>query len=510
MTDSIQAAYIEAERRYVAANPASRAAHETATASLPGGNTRSVLHWEPYPLCIDSAGGYTVRDADGHAYVDLLGEYSAGLYGHSHPVIMDAITETVGRGLSYGGPHVAEARLAARIRERFGSMRRVRFANSGTEANLMALAAAKAFTGRYRGKVVVFEGGYHGGVLVFPFGCRDVWGVKENGARMERGSGDTNINKSKYDVLRALNAPHDFLVATYNDVASVDAVLASIPSSPSRGNGDGDSDGDGVAAILLEPMLGSGGGVCATREFLAHLRRRADELGALLIFDEVMTSRMYAGRGIQSELEVWPDLTTLGKYLGGGMSFGAFGGREDVMALFDPRARTSSVGGDGGSGGGGGVFLPHAGTFNNNVLTMNIGAVGLESVFTSAKARELHALGDGVRRRINAFAVGGGDGYGDSGGGRRALRVLGCGSILVFHFTRTAIQDIKSPDDWKDEDGRLLDLFHLEMLSEGFYLARRGYVALSIAFLEGDGKAELERFVTAVGRFVGKFQDLIA
>ncbi|KAI1348194.1 class III aminotransferase [Xylaria sp. FL0043] len=507
MTDSIQAAYIEAERRYVAANPASRAAHETATTSLPGGNTRSVLHWEPYPLCIGSAEGYTVRDADGHAYVDLLGEYSAGLYGHSHPVIMNAIAETLRRGLGYGGPHVAEARLAARIRERFRSMRSVRFANSGTEANLMALAAAKAFTGRYRGRVLVFEGGYHGGVLVFPVGCRYVWG----------GDGDGGSGNSKYDVLRALNAPHDFLVARYNDVASVDAVLASV--SP--------SDGDGVAAILIEPMLGSGGGVCATREFLAHLRRRADELGAPLIFDEVMTSRPYDGGGIQSELGVRPDLTTLGKYIGGGMSCGAFGGREDVMALFDPRAKTSGSGDGGGSGGGGGgVFLPHAGTFNNNVLTMNVGAVGLEEVFTSAKARELHVLGDEVRRRINAFAVddsNGGNGSGgsssggsssggdgDSKGKGRALRVLGCGSILVFHFTRTAIQDIKSPDDWKDEDARLLDLFHLEMLHEGFYLARRRYVALSIAFLKGDGRGELDRFVRAVGRFVGKFRDLIA
>ncbi|RYC56130.1 hypothetical protein CHU98_g10077, partial [Xylaria longipes] len=245
MTDPIQAAYTEAEVRYVAANQASRAAHDAATASLPGGNTRSVLHWEPYPLCISSAARYTLRDADGHAYVDLLGEYSAGLYGHSHPVLQAAITETVQRGLSYGGPHAAEARLAALIKERFRSIEHVRFTNSGTEANLMALVAAKAFTGRYRGKVVVFEGAYHGGVFVFPFGCKDVWGPK--------GAGKTG-EKSKYEVLRALNAPHEFLVATYNDITSVDAVISSVS----------EDEEDGIAAILLEPMLGSGGGVCAT------------------------------------------------------------------------------------------------------------------------------------------------------------------------------------------------------------------------------------------------------
>ncbi|KAI0913631.1 class III aminotransferase [Ustulina deusta] len=472
MTDSIQAAYAEAEARYVAANPASRAAHDIATASLPGGNTRSVLHWEPYPLCISSAEGYTLRDADGHAYVDLLGEYSAGLYGHSHPALLAAITETAQRGLSYGGPHAAEARLAALIKERFRSIEHVRFTNSGTEANLMALAAAKAYTGRHRGKVVVFEGAYHGGVFVFPFGCRDVWGAREDGAQ----------TGGKYEVLRALNAPHDFLVATYNDAASVDALLASASDS------DGDGDGVGVAAILLEPMLGSGGGVCATREFLSHLRRRADELGALLVLDEVMTSRMYAGGGIQGELDIRPDLTTLGKYVGGGMSFGAFGGRRDVMALFDPRAPAA---------------LPHAGTFNNNVLTMNVGAAGLEGVFTPATARALHALGDEVRARINGF----GDG---AAGGRRALRVLGCGSILAFHFTRTAVRDIASPADWvADEDPRLLDLFHLEMLNEGFYLARRGYVALSLALLDEEGRRELDRFVDAVQRFAVRFRDLV-
>jgi glutamate-1-semialdehyde 2,1-aminomutase len=135
-TDDIQAAYAVAEARYVAANPRSLAAHETATASLPGGNTRSVLHWAPYPLCIDYAQGYSLRDADGHEYVDLVGEYSAGLYGHSHPLLLKAITDTAQRGLSYGGPHAAEARLAKLIRERFNSVERVRFTNSGTEANL--------------------------------------------------------------------------------------------------------------------------------------------------------------------------------------------------------------------------------------------------------------------------------------------------------------------------------------------------------------------------------------
>lgn len=486
--DPIQAAYAEAEARYKATSPASRAAHEAATASLPGGNTRSVLHWEPYPLCISSAAGYTLRDADGNTYTDLLGEYSAAIYGHSHPVILAAIEETVRRGLSYGGPHAAEAKLAGIIRDRFPSMERLRFTNSGTEANLLAIAAAKVFTRRRRGKVVVFEGGYHGGVLVFPVGCAKVWNNSNNS------DNNNSSSRSKYEALAALNAPHDFLVATYNDIASVDELV------------DARVGDEGLAAILVEPMLGSGGGVCATRDFLVGLRRVADERGALLVFDEVMTSRMYDGGGIQgggfpssssdddkAEGFFRPDLTTLGKYIGGGMSCGVFGGRADVMALFDPRAPDA---------------LPHAGTFNNNVLTMGVGARGLEEVFTREAARALHCLGDEVRGRINGFAD---DDDDDGGKGRkRRLRVLGCGSILVFHFTGTRVVDIGSPADWMgDEDPRLLDLFHLEMLREGFYLARRGYVTLGLPFLGDEGRKELDRFVEAVKAFVDRFRDLI-
>jgi len=500
MTDPIQAAYDAAEARYKAANPISASAHAVAAASLPGGNTRSVLHWSPYPLCIAHASGYTVRDVDGHEYVDLLGEYSAGIYGHSHPVLLSALTETATKGLGYGGPHQAEARLAGLIKERFESIERIRFTNSGTEANLLAIAAAKAFTGRNRGKVLVFEGGYHGGLLVFPYGCRDVWmkGVGEE----ERGE-----TKGKFEALRALNAPHDFLVATYNDINSVDAVIAS-PSATHNGQGQGD---DGTAAILLEPMLGSGGGVCATPSFLAHLRRRADEIGALLIFDEVMTSRMHSGGGLQNcpqiqgetKMKVKPDITTLGKYIGGGMSFGAFGGREDVMAVFDPRKEGS---------------LPHAGTFNNNVFTMNVGAKGLEEVFTREKARELHGFGEEVRTRLNYLGeryghnsdTGDGKVEGEGGKGRRKLRALGCGSILSIHFTATEPKDISNPADWnKDEDTRLLDLFHLEMLNEGFYLARRGYIALNIMLLVEEGRREMDRFADAVERFLGKFGRLL-
>ncbi|KAI1336297.1 class III aminotransferase [Xylariaceae sp. FL0016] len=445
--DAVQRAYAAAEARYVAANPGSRAAHARASASLPGGNTRSVLHHAPWPLCAASGAGCRLTDVDGHEYADFLGEYSAGLYGHSHPVLLGAVREALEGGLGFGAPHRGEERLARVVRGRFGGCLGqgglIRFTNSGTEAMLMCLALVKGWAereGRAGRGIVVFRGGYHGGGFTFKAAAGE-------------------------DGRSAVNVPHDWLVGTYNDAASVEALI--------EGHGAGN-----VAAVVVEPMLGSGGGVKATREFLAYLRRRTSEIGALLVFDEVMTSRLYDGRGVQGEMGIYPDLTTLGKYMGGGMSFGAFGGRADVMKLFDPR--------EGGA-------LPHAGTFNNNVLTMRAGAAGLEEVFTPARARELHENGEELRRRINGLADG------------TLMKVVGCGSIMCFHMTRTPAENIRSPADWDGEDKRLLDLLHLELLNEGFYIARRGYVSLSIVL----GTEELDGFVSAVGRFLDRFRDLI-
>lgn len=311
---TIESLYKQAELEHTTRNPKSRAIYTSATSALPGGNTRTVLFYQPFPICTVRASGCTLYDADGHSYTDLLGEYTAGLYGHSEPLILQAITETAANGLNFGSHHAKEVRLAELIKERFASIDLVRFTNSGTEAALMALATAKIYTGRK--KVLVFKGGYHGGVFLFHHGSD------------------------------AINVPHEYLLATYNDTTSVDELLA--------------QHGDDLAAIIVEPMLGSGGCLPATKEFLLHLRQAATETGAVLIFDEVMTSRFFSGGGAQSELCIFPDLTTLGKYIGGGMSFGAFGGKADIMALFDPRTGP----------------IKHAGTFNNNVLTVS-GSISL-------------------------------------------------------------------------------------------------------------------------------------
>lgn len=319
------------------------------------------------------------------------------------------------------------------MKDRFESMQLVRFTNSGTEANLMALAAARIWTGKK--KVLVFGGGYHGGVFVF---------AKKGGSSV-------------------VNVPYEWIVGKYNDVEGLEGVFG--------------AHGKEIAAVLVEPMIGSGGGIVAEGKFLRCLRRRTEEVGALLIFDEVMTSRMYDGTGVQGKLGIRPDLTTLGKYIGGGMSFGAFGGRKDVMELFDPR--TGKV--------------PHAGTFNNNVLTMAAGKAGLKSVFTKEVALELHERGERLRATLNEVGRG------------TKLKVTGLGSILVFHFTDTPVEDIRSPEDMENDIVALGDLLHLYLLGQGFYIARRGFIALSLVVSDDD----LRKFVDAIKQFVEQYKDLL-
>ncbi len=322
-----------------------------------------------------------------------------------------------------------EARLARVICDRFPGVDLVRFTNSGTEANLLAVSTAVAVTGRSR--VMVMDGAYHGGVLSFA-------------------GGGTPIN-----------APHRWLLGAYNDLAATLAVI--------------DAHAGDLACVLVEPMLGSGGCVPADPAFLAGLRAASAQVGALLIFDEVMTSRMAAG-GMQARLGITPDMTTLGKYIGGGMSFGAFGGRADIMQRFDPRRPDA---------------LPHAGTFNNNVLTMAAGHAGLTRLFTPEVAEALFARGEALRARLNALA-----------GGVR-MQWTGLGSMLTAHFVRGPV---RNPADAARGDAGLRELFFFDMLDRGYYLARRGMVALSLEV----GDAECEGFCGAVEEFVASRGPLLA
>src|SRR5260370_5506593 len=405
-SDAVSKEVERARERYASRRPLTAALHDRAREYLPGGNTRSVLYHRPFPLRIARAWDAIVEDIDGHQYVDLLGEYSAGLYGHSNQVVIEAMIAALREGVSRGAHTTYEVDLAAAICARFASIERVRFTNSGTEANLMALSAARAYTGRDR--VLAFHGGYHGGLLTF-----------------------TSLPSP-------VNAPYDVLLAEYNDAAGALAMVQ--------------EHAHALACVLVEPMLGSGGCIPGDPEFLGGLRESTREAGALLIFDEVMTSRTGSG-GLQARLKITPDLTTLGKYIGGGSSFGAFGGSADVMALFDP-SRPGA--------------LPHAGTFNNNVASMAAGHAGLSQVDTPEVAEWHTARGDELREELGrAFRS-----------AAAPFQATGVGSLLASHALPPASAPVRSTRDLAKSDPRLLELFFLDLLDLGYYIAPRAYMAL--------------------------------
>jgi glutamate-1-semialdehyde 2,1-aminomutase len=414
----------EAERRYIDRNPESRRLHEQRSQFMPGGNTRSVIHVAPFPLTIVRGEGARVTDADGHTYVDFLGEYTAALYGHSHPVIVETIHAALEDGIVFGAPNRHESALAAAICARFDSIELVRFCNSGTEANLFALSLARAATGKPA--VMAFAGGYHGGV--FQFG---------------RGGSP-------------LNAPFPWLISEYNDAAAARRLIV-------------ERSGE-LAGVIVEPIQGSAGVIPGDPEFLHTIREATAANDVLLVFDEVMTSRL-SGGGLQSVLGIEPDLTTLGKYVGGGLAFGAFGGRADLMRRFDPTRPEA---------------LPHAGTFNNAVLTMAAGAAGLTRVLTETEIERLNALGDRLRDRLNAFAA----------ENHVAFVATGYGSMVGLHFAGGPVR--RAAD--VPEAAELRTLLHLHMLERGYSYARRGFVALSLPLDERD----VDGFAAGVEAFLAE------
>ena len=433
MNTSLDSALAEAEARFTADNPKSAARHAFARTTMPGGNTRTVLHYAPFPLAWAKGDGTTLIDLDGHAYTDFLGEYSAGLYGHSSPVILAALREALEGGIVLGGPNQYEADLAQTIRDRFPSIQLLRFCNSGTEANVFAIQTARAVTGK--SAVLTFEGGYHGGVLYFRSGGMP------------------------------LNLPIPWLSATYNDGDAAAAIIREHAKD--------------LAAVIVEPMMG-GGCLPADRDFLFALRQACSEHNVVLIFDEVMTSRLSTG-GYQAMVGVTPDMTTLGKYLGGGLSFGAFGGRMDLMARFDPERADS---------------FPHAGTFNNNVLSMAGGLAGLRKLLTAKAIGLLNRKGDRLRNAINEIAK-----RHDVG-----LKATGIGSFVGLHFSRG---EVRQPGDLdpalEERRAKLQNLMHLDLIAAGKYFARRGFMALMLPTTED----EVDAFAGAVEEFVVSRKSLL-
>ena len=405
MTSPIYAAY--RKRTKSSANN-----YDQARRLMPGGTSRQASFWAPYPLTIERGEGAYFHDVDGNRYLDLLNNYTALVHGHAYPPIVEAVREQIGRGTSWAAANEPQLRLAATIVDRVPSIEQVRFTNSGSEAGALAFTIAREITGG--SKLLMARYGYHGSLHEFEIGSFGNEG------------------------------PLTYL-ATYNDPADFEAVLG--------------EHGDEIAAVFLEPVKGAGGIVRAEEGFLHRVQAAAQKAGALFVLDEVLTLRFGTG-GCQADIGIRPDLTMLGKIIGGGFPVGAVGGSGELLKLFDPAD----------------LKLFHSGTFNANPVTMVAGEISLREL-TLERIEQMHRLRESLQAGLVDIAKKNG----------LPLSINHHGSCLNLFLSDS------TPDSpVVREDEGLMDKFHVACLNHGLFIAPRGMVALSTVVTEEDISVALE------------------
>ncbi len=403
---------------------------EIASRYFPGGVNSPVRAWGSVggePLFIARAQGSRVVDADGNSYIDYVGSWGPLILGHAHHAVVAAIQEIAPRGTSYGAPSELEIELAKRIHSAFPSMELMRFVSSGTEATMSAIRLARAFTGR--DKILKFDGGYHGHAdfLLSKAGSGVATMALPDSAGVPEAIAGTTI------------------VAPYNDLDAVRRIL--------------DGRSGEIAAIIVEPVAGNMGVVPPRPGFLEGLRQIAHDHLSLLIFDEVISGFRVAWGGAQALYDVRPDLTCLGKIVGGGLPVGAYGGRRDIMELVAPL---------------GPVY--QAGTLSGNPLAMAAGIATLDAIAATPSAYEqLEARGSELERGLSQAA-------------RAAsipMTVNRVGSMMTAFFNPRPVTDYKSA---KESDTAQYARFFRGMLESGIYLAPSQFEAMfvSLAHSESD------------------------
>ncbi|WP_024872568.1 glutamate-1-semialdehyde 2,1-aminomutase [Tolumonas lignilytica] len=419
------------------ANSTSRSEQLFAAAqlSIPGGVNSPVRAFNGVggtPRFIEKADGAYLYDVDGNRYIDYVGSWGPMLLGHNHPAIKAAVLAAVENGLSYGAPTENEVRMAEMIREIMPNMEMVRMVNSGTEATMSAIRLARGYTGR--DKIIKFEGCYHGHA--------DCLLVKA-------GSGALTLGQPNSPGVPADFAKHT-LTCTYNDLNSVAAAF--------------DNYGPDIACIIVEPVAGNMNCIPPVPGFLEGLRALCDLHGALLIIDEVMTGFRVSLQGAQGYYGITPDLTTLGKIIGGGMPVGAFGGKKEIMAYIAPT---------------GPVY--QAGTLSGNPVAMAAGLAMLTAIQQPGLYEQLSAKTQQVAEGLKLAAAK----YGI------ALAVNYVGAMFGFFFTDEP--EITQFEQVKQCDIHAFKQFYHLMLAEGIYLAPSAYEAgfLSLAHSDADIAATL-------------------
>ncbi len=412
-------------RQFRERNHASGAHAERARAAIPTGLSRSLLRHPPFPFYVASADGIHSTDLDGNVRIDLHNNYTALVHGHGHPAIVAAVERQLPRGIAYSAPGAAELALAELLVARIPGVEQVVFNNSGTEAVIVALRIARAHTGRDR--IGKFEGGYHG--------FSDF--VSVGGHHLPALDDPRPITPALPDLGGLpVAATKDVVVIRYNDPEAVRTAVR--------------QHGHELAAIIVEPILGAGGMLPAEPEFLAVLREETARAGIVLVCDEVVSLRQHEG-GAQAAYGLDPDLTTMGKIIGGGFAIGAVGGKRRFMAVCGDGAAERSV--------------PNFGTFAANPMAAMAGVACMEALDARAIAG-LNRLGDEARARMREVLERHGAG----------AQVSGAGSLFQIHWTREPLRDARAA---ATGDPDLAFLTFLGLCNRGIHLSMRAGGALS-------------------------------
>lgn len=436
---SYQEIYEKGLAAYKARTPSSQKAYEDAVKYMTGGETRSIVFFNPYPLNIEYGQGAYLYDSDGNKYTDFLNNYTSMIHGHANPHILEAVEAVLDKGVCYGAAIPEQIGLSKRICERIPGVERVRFCNSGTEAVLFAIRAARAYTGK--SGIIKMEGCFHGSCDVVQFSIAPTLPHEDPSDPWKPYPACPGIS---------VNAAKDVFIAPYNNAEVVEDILK--------------AKADEIAAIILEPVMGQTGAIAAAPEYLKKLRELADAYNVLLIFDEIQCLRIHYN-GVQGKYNVIPDLTTIGKWVGGGYPIAAFGGRADVMDVYNPNRDP---------------HISHSGTFNGNKLGMAAGIVSMD-LFDEAAVDRVNALAEKLRSGIQATI----DRLG------LPMTVAQQGSLMHVHFTKELPTDYAST---KSKYNNCAKVLHLLLLNQGVFIAPRGSMNISTVMTDEDIDATIRAY----------------
>ncbi|MHA1668258.1 MAG: aspartate aminotransferase family protein [Candidatus Heimdallarchaeaceae archaeon] len=344
----------EIVQKYEEMRPKSKELFNKAKKYLPGGGTRNITYFYPYPFYVTKGEGYYLEDVDGNKYIDVQNNMTVLLHGHAHPKVTKVLQKQASLGTAHNAPIPEQYELAELLCKRVPSIEEIRFCNSGTEATMFTLRAARVYTGK--DGIILTDGCYHG--------SHDFVQINFDSSLIDEGKIKPRVEKGVPKTILK-----DIYIVSFNDLKAAEKVMKKHHKK--------------IAAFILEPLMGYAGGIAATPEYLKGLRELTKKYGILLIFDEVISFRLSTG-GIQKLVGVNPDLTALGKTIGGGLPVGAFGGKKEIMEQFNPTKKD---------------FIMHSGTFSGNAMTMVAGKAALE-LYDEAEVERLGKLGDRLRKGL--------------------------------------------------------------------------------------------------------------